>query len=143
MDTFDPIAAYGAALSTLVAIAVTVRFFIERRVWLAIGYSFAGHPDIEDRITIANLKATPVQVSHWRLEWVPRFWQSGMEKTDVTPGGDPDDAGSFTIPGHGSFDLLFGELNKIPTSIHVAKGRKLLLRLYLYGRRWPVKLRVL
>lgn len=139
----DFVGAYGAALATIIALVSLGRFLLERKVKLATGYSFNSHPDLADEIIIANLRPTPVQVSHWRLEWVPKLGRFWIGSIDVTPGDYPDDAGALTIQGYGSATLAFSGTNRFPTGGEKTKGRKLVLRLYLFGKRLPVSLRIM
>jgi len=138
----DFAAAWGAGLATVVAIVQGVSIWLARRPSVDTTYSLLGHPDMSDTITIANLSPTPLMVAYWRLKWVPTWWRWWIGQVEQTPARDPDDHADFNIPGYETYILSFSDEDKLQWNYDVAKGRKLVLILSVFGKKRPIKVKV-
>lgn len=141
-QTQDWVAAYGAALATILAVAQLSLWLFSRSPSVDSTYSLLDHEAYPDRITVANLRGTPLMVSSWTLEWVPTYGRFWLGSSDQTPEGEPDADFGFVVPGHSVLDLKFIAQNKIKWSHAVSNGRKLRLSLNVFGRKRPLRVTI-
>lgn len=136
--TNNPIPTWAAFVSTTLAAIKVWETFWRDRIRLATSYSLTGEVGGQHEIIVANLSPVPIQVSNWRLTWEPRWFAFWLEEVNVTP----DDAWRFKIAGHNEYQLSFGGAEQFEWGWTVASGRQLVLRLHLFGRKRPLRLRV-
>ena len=104
----------------------------KNRTRLATTYYFTGQAGESDEITIVNLSAAAVQVSHYALKWKPNLFRWKTSIIDV----NLDELNStFTIPPKGSYTLHFGEGSNFDWSYQSALHRQLYLTLHIFGQR--------
>lgn len=129
---------WGAGLSTMLGLVKAWEVFWRDRLRIETSYSFVGNDD-PDTIIVVNLSNKPVQVSHWTLTWSPTWFRFWIETIDATP----DEGGaSFFVGAHSQQILTFSDHDKIPSSYNTTRGRKLVLRLHIFGRSRIKKLKV-
>jgi hypothetical protein len=128
-------AIWGAGISTILGAVKLWESFWKDRIRLATTYSFTGQEGASDKITIVNLSAVPVQVSHWTLAWKPNLFHRKLSVIDVTPvEGTP----MFTIPPRNSHTLNFEEQSKFDWGYRSAHHRQLFLTLHIFGQKSKV-----
>ena len=132
------VAAWGAALSTLLGFVKLYEVFWKDRIRLQTTYSFTSERGADSEITLVNLSPVPVQVADWSLVWVPRWWCFWRSRVNVTP----DEAFRFKIDGRDEYTLSFGEESSFQWGGGVAVRRRLILTLRVFGKSRPVKLKV-
>jgi len=132
----NPLAVWGAILSTILGIVKLWEAFWKDRVRLATTYSLTGERGGAHQIVIANLSPLPVQVSHWTLAWEPRWISFWSSKIDVTP----DETTHFKIDARNTYTLNFEGFDRFAWDWKAAGGRQLVLKLKLFGKRHPIKL---
>jgi hypothetical protein len=132
-------ALWGAVVSTVLAAVKFWETFWKDRIRLDSSHDFSSLAGAADTITIVNLSAVPVQVSHWTLAWKPTLlFRWNTPTLDVTP---EDGTGMFTIPPKDSYTLEFPDeaspsgRSKFDWSYRSATHRQLLLTLHIFGRR--------
>jgi hypothetical protein len=128
---------WGAGLSTILGLIKLWETLWRDRIKLSTTYSFTSADQVDDEITIVNLSDRTVQVEHWSLAWQHAFSASSV--TDLTP----DNGGyRFTIDPKSEHTIRFSDADKFDWGSRAAKGRKMYLTLFLFGRRRPMKLLV-
>jgi hypothetical protein len=128
---------WGAGLSTILGLIKLWETLWRDRIRLLTTYSFTSADQVDDEITVVNLSDRTVQVAHWSLAWQQAF--SATKITDLTP----DDGGyRFTIDPKSEHTITFSDADKFDWGSKAAKGRKMYLTLFLFGRRRPIKLLV-
>jgi len=134
----DPLAVWGAALSTLLAVAKFWEMW-KGRTRIEVSYSFAGDEAIGNEIIIRNLAATPILITYWELRWLHRSWfrwkQSG--------GKYPEEAfGDLKLGGHSSTKIVFREEDHFDWGASALGNRKIFIRLHIAGKTRPVQKKV-
>lgn len=132
----NPLAAWGALLSTMLAGIKLYETFWKERIRLESTFSLTGDSGAPHEITLVNLSTVPVQVSHWTLAWEPRWYRPTLPSKDVSP----DETGRFKIEGRGERTILFDGQDKFAWDHSIAKGRRLVMRLYIFGKRGSIRL---
>lgn len=136
--TNNPIPVWAAVVSTSLAAIKVWETFWRDRIRLATTYSLSGEAGARHEIVVANLSGVPIQVSDWYLIWEPRWFAFWLKEVNVTP----DDAWRFKIEGHNDYQLSFEGCDQFEWGWTVASGRQLVLKLNLFGRNRPLRLRV-
>jgi hypothetical protein len=128
---------WSVGLSTILGLIKLWETLWRDRIKLSTTYSFTSANKVDDEITIVNLSDRTVQVAHWSLAWQNAF--SATSITDLTP----DNGGyRFTIDPKSEHTIKFSDADKFDWGSRAAKGRKMFLTLFLFGRRRPMKLLV-
>jgi hypothetical protein len=130
---------WGAGLSTILGLIKLWETFWRDRVKLSTTYSFTGAQGVADEITVVNRSDQPVQVSHWSLAWESKLLHRSKTLEDLTP---YEGGGRFVIDSKAEHTLYFSEGDKFDWGWKAAEGREMYLRLFLFGRRRPIKLRI-
>jgi len=134
----NPIPAWAAVVSTSLAAIKLWETFWRDRLRLATTYSLSGESGGRHEITVANLSPVPIQIMSWDLFWQPRWFAFWLNAVNVTP----DDPWRFKIVGHDAYQLNFEGCDQFEWGWKVASGRQLVLKLNLFGRKLPIRLRV-
>jgi len=134
----NPIPAWAAVVSTSLAAIKIWETFWRDRIRLATSYSLTGETGGQHEIVVANLSPVPVQVSDWRLAWEPRWFAFWLKEVNVTP----EETWRFKIEGHNDYQLDFKGCDQFAWGWTVSSGRQLVLKLRLFGRNRPLRLRV-
>lgn len=126
----DPIALWGAVVSTVLAI----REIAKSRTKIEIGHAFADSPEIGNEIIIRNISASPIIITHWELLWIKRKFllckkirREGPDEfnSDISLGEQERTSLMFVDQYH--FDWGWKSLN----------GGKIYLKLRIAGKKWP------
>jgi hypothetical protein len=137
IGNLDPIALWGAVLST----ALAIREILKAKIRLEVGFTFTGDIDgLGNRIFLRNLSEKPVVITWWQLQWCKKK-RFRLELIDEI---DPD--ASFTdiiIPPHSSYTFTFSGENYFDSSNKLYEGGAIVLYLLISGRTQPVKLKVI
>lgn len=133
----DPVALWGAVLSTILAI----REILKTRTKLDVGYTFTGDTDgIGNKIFLRNLSEKPVVITWWQLQWCKKKWF----RWELLDGIDPDEYFTdLVIPPHSSHTFTFSGQNYFDSSKRLYEGGAIVLYLLISGRNSPVKLKVI
>lgn len=140
INNFDPIAIWGAFLSTILAIVKIIEFWRTRRI-IEISYYFTTNDDIGNEIIIRNLSPKPIIIVHWKLLLLHRNWFK-LNKTKTI---DYEESGiEFKLDPYTSKVLTFKKpytfswnekslgKNKIYIRLHLAGNSKSILK-KVYG----------
>lgn len=131
----DPIAVWGAALSTVLA----GREVYKARTRIEIGYNFTSLTGEGNQIIIRNLSNLPITITYWELVWCKRKFLKWVSFKSVDPGEFNKD---IHISEHSSTSLLFSEEEHFDWGHKSLNGGKIFIRLQLAGRAKPVFLKV-
>ena len=129
LKNVDPIAAWGAILSTSLAI----REYLKSKLKIEVDFLSTTSTTIGNKVTIRNNSFRPIVVTYWEIvfrEW--RFLPIGE-----SPCHSPESFADFRILEHNSTTLEFTDGDYFSCSPKALKGRKLYLRLYVSGKRCP------
>lgn len=129
---------WGACLSTLLA-GIKIWELWRDRLRLEVDYSFSYCEDVGNKIFIRNISPRSMIVTHWDLLSAPRAGFMGKSVKHICS-ADWDYEGESVKPGS-TITLLFAESTFFTWPTSASKSRKILLRLYIAGRR-PVVLTV-
>ena len=130
LKNVDAIAAWGAVLSTILAI----KEYWKNLLQVEIGFSTASISDVGNKIVIRNNSNRPIIVTHWevvfrRFRFLPFF---------ESPCTGPDEYFTdFQIPEHSSKTLSFTDQDYFSCAPKALKGRKLYFRMHVSGKRLP------
>lgn len=130
----------GTVLAWILFLIKVWETFFRDKLRLVTTYSFNSLENVSDTISIVNLSPVPVMVSHWSLEWKPRWFRQGTKSIDVTPDFDGLDTTGLKIAPHDYEAIEFAGLDKFDWGHKTATGRRLILTLHLFGRRRPIAL---
>lgn len=137
INTLDPLALWGAALST----ALAIREILKARMKLEVGFTFTG--DVEglgNRIFLRNLSEKPVVITWWQLQWCKKKWF----RWGMFDGIQPDEYFTdIVIPPHSSHTFTFSGETYFNSSRKLYEGGAIVLYLLVSGRNQPVKLKVI
>ncbi|MFK0339206.1 hypothetical protein ACIQT7_18210 [Agrobacterium deltaense] len=134
------IAVWGAIVSSGLAAIKLWEVFWKDRLRLATSYMLTGERGGEHEIVVANISPLPVQIASWKLAWEPKLFRFNKPEIDVSP--DWEDIGRFKIDAHSSYVLKFGGLNQFSWDYKTSAGRRLTLRLKIFGLRREKVLRI-
>jgi hypothetical protein len=130
LKSIDAIAAWGAVLSTILAI----REYWKSRLQVKIGFSTASIPDVGNKVMIRNNSNMPIIVTYWEIVF-RRFRFLPFSESSCT--GPDEYFTDFRIPEHSSKILEFTDQDYFSCSPKALKGRKLYFRMYVSGKRLP------
>ena len=111
------------------------------RVRLTATFFWTGQEGAPDTITVANLGARPVLVSYWQMESLRRFAPWSQAK-DETPDYDPDADLGFRLDPHTRHKIEVDDDDKVDHGSFGRRERTLYLKLFLYGRARPLRLKL-
>lgn len=131
----DPLAAWGALLSTSLA----VREIIKARTKIEVGYRFTSLEDEGNLIIIRNLSSHRIIIRYWELVWCKRRLLKWVPFRSIDPGEDNTD---ILVPEHSSTFLSFTGQDHFDWSYKSLNGGKLFIRVYLAGKKCPVVMKV-
>lgn len=133
----DPIALWGAILSTLLA----TREFLKTRMKLEVGFTFTGDVDgIGNKIFIRNLSGNPAIITYYQVQVCKRK-RGGWELIDSVAEAD-EYFNDVSVAPHSSKTFKFSGLEYFSTNPGDYKGDALFLYLLISGKRRPVKLKM-
>ena len=137
----DPIALWGAVLSTILAV-VKFHEIWEARTKIEVTYDLASSPEIGNKIIIRNLSGKPIIITYWELYWQKRKYgiipviMNGIYPNEEFPDKklEAHSSTSITLAGSSHFEWNKKALgkSKIYLYLHIA-GRKKPIRKYYYG----------
>jgi hypothetical protein len=134
MTELDPIALWGAVLST----ALVITKFIEMwsaRSRIEVSYSFASDPAVGNEVIIRNLSGTPIIITYWELLWLEKKWF----RWKTHNGEFPDNGGEdIKIGGHSSTKLVFRDQYHFSWNEKSLGSSKIYLKLHIAGKSKPV-----
>lgn len=133
-----PIAAWGAVLSTLLAV-IKIWEVWRARIRIEVGHNFTSNEHIGNQVIIRNLGATPLIITYWELVWCERKLLRWQQSLSIDPEENVED---IKLAEHSSIKLSFTEMQHFKTSPAALKGRTIYLRLYLASRSRPIKRKV-
>lgn len=130
-----PVAVWGAALSTLLAV-IKICEILKARIRVEVDYNFTSNENIGNEVIIRNLGATPIIATYWEIVWRKRKLFRWEQSFVIDPEQNTED---MKIGAHSSVTLSFREEQHFSTSPAVLAGRKIYLRMYLAGRTRPME----
>lgn len=104
----DKLAAWGAVLSTFLALIQVIESVNNRRR-IVVDYSFKGLPEGGHRIILSNPGKTPILITHYELFWSK--WRYFFKKKYVGDAFPEDGPHSVTINDYSRVTLTFSEMN--------------------------------
>jgi hypothetical protein len=129
LKNVDPIAVWGALLSTFLAI----REYLKSKLKIEVDFLSTTSTSIGNKVTIRNNSFRPIVITYWEIVFRElRFLPLGE-----SPCHSPESFTDFRISEHSSTTLEFTDGNYFPCSPQALKGRKLYMRLHVSGRRCP------
>lgn len=131
----------AAFLISLVLAAIKIAETMRDRVRLAVNFLWTGQQGAADVITVANVGARPLLVSHWALE-LRRPFAIWARPKDVTPNYDYDADLGFRLDPHSKHKIEIDDDDKVDHRLLAQRERVLYIKLYLYGRSRPKCLRL-
>ncbi len=130
-EKIDPIAVWGAILSTFLAF----REIWKTRTQIEVSYNFTGNIEIGNTVTIRNTSETPITISYWELLWLERKLFKWKHNKVISP---DEYFGDLKIDGHSSTTLHFSNTDYFDWGVNSLDKSKIYLRLYLAGKRKPI-----
>jgi hypothetical protein len=130
----DPIALWGAILSTLLAITKFWELWKDRTN-IEVSYNFTGSDDIGNEVIIRNLATTPIIITYWELIWRDRKLFYWKETSRIAPDEFFSD---IKLSGHTSTKLTFKEIDHFDWSPSALGTNKIFLRVHIAGKRRPI-----
>ena len=135
----DPIAAWGAILSTILVIIKFLEMYLNRsRIELEVDYLFTGDPHEGNYVTIRNLTDTPIIITFWQLIWMRRHWYWWKWKQDRSIDCDPPFFNDIKIKGYSQYELNFSGGDHFEYSKKSLGKNEIYLSLNLAGRSKPI-----
>jgi hypothetical protein len=134
--TSDYLALWGAGLSTLLAV-IKVWEMWSNRFRLEVSHTFASSPEIGNEVVIRNLSGQPVILTCWELQHRSGRWPFAKFESFESA---EHDTGDVTIQAHSTYTLRFTEANHFAWSSRALRGRSIVIRLCLAGRRPTTRL---
>lgn len=134
----DPLALWGAILSTLLA---TVKFleFWQARTKIDISYSFTSDPEIGNEIIIRNLGNKPILIAYWELFWQHRHWGKLITEDGTFPDYDFKD---MKLDAHSSTYIQFLGSDYFGWGAKKLGKNKIFIHLHIAGRNKSVRKKV-
>lgn len=133
----DPIALWGAILSTLLA----ARELLKARMKLEVGFTFTGDVDgIGNKIFVRNLSGRPAIITYYQVQVCKRK-RTGWELIDSVAEAD-EYFNDISIAPHASITFKFSGPEYFSTNPRDHKGDAIFLYLLVSGKRRPVKLKM-
>jgi hypothetical protein len=133
MNEFDPVALWGAFLSSVLAGVKLYEFWRDRRR-LDCSYNFTGDENIGNEIIIRNLSLTPLIITHWELVWKSRKWWKLQRKQKKRIAPDFDFSDSIIKP-HSTLTLKFNRENYFSWSPKALGDSHIYLTLQIAGEK--------
>ncbi|MDR3401746.1 MAG: hypothetical protein P4L99_04530 [Chthoniobacter sp.] len=125
------IAWWGASLSTLLALIKLWEIW-RQRFRVEISYNFTSETDIGNKVLIRNLTGSPIILTHWELLYSSGYWP--FRRFEPLESSEHD-SGDCRIDAHATRVLSFSEANYFDTGPTSLKGRAIVIRLHIAGRR--------
>jgi hypothetical protein len=137
-SNFDPLAVWGALLSTLLAVVRIWELWRSRRR-IEVSYNFRDTQN-GNEVIIRNLNATPVVVCYWELAWLKLQW-CGLKKKEIKCIIPDSDFSDIPIPPFGSTKLIFADENYFAWNARALGDTAIFLRIKLAGekRAWLMR----
>jgi len=134
MEGVDPLAAWGAALSTILAV---VKFWEiwRNRTRIEVSYNFTGSPDIGNEVIIRNLTGTPILITYWELLWRHKSWFRWKQSKEISPNESFED---LKLGGHSNIKLTFREQDHFDWGSSAVGNDRIYLRLQIAGKTNPI-----
>ena len=131
----DPLAVWGALLSTVLAI----REYIKSKVNIEISFSYASHPGFGNELVLRNLSNVPVIVTYWEL-----VKQSNRFSKPLVPVlAAPDEYfKDWVISAHSSSSLCFRDEDHFSCSKEALNGKNIFFHCHIAGKRFPIVTKV-
>lgn len=143
MDAPASTSAFALALSSWGAVVSTALAGIKAwEVWrdrfrIELDYSFTTSADRGNRISIHNLSAQPLILSHWELLYGDR--KASKRSLEHVDSGDFDSP-PRAIASHATLDLHFDEERHFAWGAEFLKGRFVYIRMHFAGRKPVLRL---
>jgi hypothetical protein len=130
----DPLAVWGAALSTILAL---VQFW---EIWrnrsrIEVGHNFTSHPEIGNEVIIRNLGQAPVLITYWELLWRHRGLFRWKQTREIHADEFFED---LKLNGHSTDKLVFNQQNSFDWSRSALGKDQIYLRLHIAGKARPI-----
>jgi len=127
----DPIALWGAVLSTVLA----VREYLKSRIKIEVSYNFASLPEIGNRVILRNISTRPITVKYWKL-----VKQKNKSSKPLTPSiSEPDEFfRDLVMPEHSSTTLSFKNQDYFNYGEKALAGNCIYIHLYIVGEKRPI-----
>lgn len=131
----DWIAIWGAGLSTFLA-GVKLWEINRNHFRVDAAYNLTNSEVEGNEIYIRNLNNRPITIEHWELQWRDRRWS----KADTIRMAQDFSAGR-KIDSYGSMTLRF-DMQEYFSIKPINDGKKLYIKLYCVGKKFPIVKRV-
>jgi hypothetical protein len=125
------IAWWGAGLSTLLALIKLWELWRER-FRVDTSYNFTSDTNIGNQVLIRNLTGRPFILAYWELLYCSGHWP--FRKFEPIESAEHD-AGDCRVDAHATQVLSFSQANHFDWGPKSLKGRRIVIRLHIAGRR--------
>ena len=138
VGSLDPIALWGAVLSTLLA---SVKFYEiwQARTQIEVSYSFTSNPEIGNEVIIRNLSNKPILITYWELFWQHRNWGKLITDDGTFPDYDYKDK---KLDAHSSTSIHFAESDHFGWGAKALGKNKIFIHLHIAGKNKPIRKKV-
>jgi len=134
LDSIDPLAVWGAALSTILA-AVKFWEIWRNRIRVEVSHNFTGIPDVGNQVIIRNLSGTPLLITYWELLWRHK---SGLGWKQSKSTGPDEYFEDLKLGGHASIKLVFRNQDYFDWGVSALGNDRIYIRLHIAGKAKPV-----
>lgn len=136
IGSLDPVAVWGAALSTILA----AREFHRTRLKLEIGFISTGDPDGHGHtLQLRNTCGKPIIITYWTLQWRKRIRLKSRLLDEISPDLDTRD---ILLKEHSSHVFNFVGENYFDWNRAANTQSIMFLKLHIAGRRKPIYLKI-
>ena len=134
MEGIDPLAVWGAILSTVLAVVKLWEIWKDR-TRIEVSHNFTGSPDIGNEVIIRNLTGTPLIFTYWELIWRHKRRFRWKQSKEITPNEFFQD---LKVGGHSSIKLSFREQDYFDWGVSALGNDRIYLRLHIAGKAKPI-----